>query len=148
LPFLIHAIKWEINIIAIDHVIKTKVEKAFLLSLRHDIYTMWARGNLFWANTYCSIVHVTQKVWLMAYGDSRHFQKYFSFIDGGNRDTKRKPPTSHWQTLSQNVISSTPRQLLVVIGTYWTLTCKSIYHTITATTPFKTKQSMKTPNCY
>jgi hypothetical protein len=44
-----------------------------------------------------AIAHVTKKS--MAYGDSRHFQKYFSyivvvsFIGGGNRSTKRKPPT-------------------------------------------------------
>jgi hypothetical protein len=33
-----------------------------------------------------------------------------SFIRGGNRSTRRKPPTSasHWQTLSHNVASSTP----------------------------------------
>jgi hypothetical protein len=44
-----------------------------------------------------AIAHVTKKS--MAYGDSRHFQKYFSyilvvsFIGGGNRSTQRKPPT-------------------------------------------------------
>ena len=44
-----------------------------------------------------AIAHVSKKS--MAYGDSRHFQKYFSyivvvsFIVGGNRSTKRKPPT-------------------------------------------------------
>ena len=33
------------------------------------------------------------------------------FIVGGNRSTQRKPPTcpSHWQTLSYNIVSSTPR---------------------------------------
>ena len=44
-----------------------------------------------------AIAHVIKKS--MAYGDSRHFQKYFSyivvvsFIGGGNRNTKRKPST-------------------------------------------------------
>jgi len=38
-----------------------------------------------------------------------HFS-YFSFIDGGNLSTRRKPPSaSHWQTLSHDVVSSTPR---------------------------------------
>jgi hypothetical protein len=50
-----------------------------------------------------------------------------------------RPVASHWQTLSHNVISSTPRQLLVVIGTYCTVSCKSNYHTITATTAIQNK---------
>jgi hypothetical protein len=44
---------------------------------------------------------------------------------------------STWQTLSHNVVSSTPRHeltTLVVIGTDCTFSCKSNYHTITATT--------------
>jgi len=32
-----------------------------------------------------------------------------SFIGGGNRSTWRKPATSHWQTLSHDVVSSTSR---------------------------------------
>jgi hypothetical protein len=48
-----------------------------------------------------------------------HFQQYFiyivavSFIDEGNRSTRRKPSTwlSHWQTVSYKVVSSTPRQI-------------------------------------
>jgi len=32
-----------------------------------------------------------------------------SFIDGGNQSTQRKPQTCHWQTLSHNVVTSTPR---------------------------------------
>jgi len=31
-----------------------------------------------------------------------------SFIGGGNRNTWRKPVASHRQTLSHNVVSSTP----------------------------------------
>ena len=65
-----------------------------------------------------------------------------SFIGGGNRSTRRKPSTcrSHWQTLSHNVVSCTPRlngirtQTLVVIYTDWIGSCKSNYHTITNTT--------------
>ena len=47
-----------------------------------------------------------------------HFQQYFSyivadsFIDGGNRSTPEKthrPVASHWQIVSHNVVSSTPR---------------------------------------
>jgi hypothetical protein len=40
------------------------------------------------------------------------FQLYHgvdSFIGGGNRSTRRKPAASHLQTLSDNVVSSTPR---------------------------------------
>jgi hypothetical protein len=52
-----------------------------------------------------------------------------------------RPLASHYQILSHNVISSTPRherglnsQLLVLIGTDSTGSCKSNYHTITTTT--------------
>ena len=54
-----------------------------------------------------------------------------------------RPVASHWQTLSHNVVSSTPRHewdskltTLVVIGTDCTgiHSCKSNYHTITTTT--------------
>ena len=50
---------------------------------------------------------------------------FVSFIGGGNKSTRSA--TSHWQTLSHNVVS-------VVIGTDCTGSCKSTYHTITATT--------------
>jgi len=42
-----------------------------------------------------------------------------------------RPIAIHQQTLSHNVISSTPRQLLVMIGTYYTARCKSNFPTIT-----------------
>ena len=48
-----------------------------------------------------------------------------------------RPATSHWQTLSHNVIARTPRHerdsnshIWLVIGTY----CKSNYHMLTTTT--------------
>jgi hypothetical protein len=46
---------------------------------------------------------------------------------------------SHWQTLSHNVVSNTPRvgfklTTIVVIGTNCIGSCKSNYHTITTTT--------------
>jgi hypothetical protein len=48
-----------------------------------------------------------------------------------------RPAVSHWQTLSHNILSSTPRHewgsTLVVIGTDCTGSCKSNYHTITTT---------------
>ena len=60
-----------------------------------------------------------------------------SFIGGENH----QPVASHLQTLSHNVVSSTPRHqwgfeltALVVIGTDCTGNCKSNYHTITTTT--------------
>ena len=53
-----------------------------------------------------------------------------------------RPVASHWQNLSHNVVSSTPRHerglnsqtTVVVIGTDCTGSCKSNYHTITTTT--------------
>ena len=70
----------------------------------------------------------------------RHFQQYLSyivavsFIGGGNRSTRRKPPTCHksltnyiimlYQTAFENITS-------VVIGTDCTSSCKSNYHMIT-----------------
>ena len=51
-----------------------------------------------------------------------------------------RPVTSHWPTLSHNVVSSTPRQWAkfeltasVVIWIDCTCSCKSNYHTITTT---------------
>ena len=93
----------------------------------------------------------------------RHFQQYFSyivavnFIGGENWSTRSKPPTcgSQWQTLSHNVVSSTPRLsgirthmviiyiFIVMIGTDCIGSCKSNYHTITTRQPlliiFKSK---------
>ena len=53
----------------------------------------------------------------LVYGVSRHFQQYFgyivavSFIGGGNLvpGENHRPAVSHWQTLSHNVVLSTPR---------------------------------------
>ena len=65
------------------------------------------------------------------------FQLYHpSFIGGGNRSTWRKP--LYWQTLSHNVVSSTPchewvrtHNFILVIGTDCKGSCKSNYHTTT-----------------
>ena len=58
---------------------------------------------------------------------------------GGNWRTRRKPPASHWQTLSHNVVllhwSRFELTTSVVIGTDFIGSCISNYHTITATTP-------------
>ena len=43
-----------------------------------------------------------------------------------------RPVAIRQETLSHNVLSSTPRQLLVVIGIYCIARCKSNYPTITA----------------
>ena len=79
-------------------------------------------------------------------------QQYFSyimavsFIGGGNRvpGEKQWPVTSHWQTLSHNVVSNTimyispwmgfEHTILVVIGTDCTGSCKSNYHMISTMT--------------
>jgi hypothetical protein len=48
-----------------------------------------------------------------------------------------RPATCHWQTLSHDVLSRTPRHerdSLAVIGTDCICSCKSSYHTITITT--------------
>jgi len=59
---------------------------------------------------------------------------------GGDGENHR-PVASHLQTLSHNVVSSTPRdkrgfklRTLVMIDTDCTGSCKSNYHTITTTT--------------
>ena len=59
-------------------------------------------------------------VWL--YVAICHFQQYFSYIVGVSFIGDRKPEfpgenhrpaaASHWETLSHNVVSSTPRQTL------------------------------------
>jgi hypothetical protein len=61
-----------------------------------------------------------------------------SFI-GGETGEKHWPVASHWQTLAHNVVSSTPHheqesnsQLLVVIGTDYTGSCKSMTTTALA----------------
>ena len=146
MPFLNHVIKWEINIIAIDHVIKTKQEKYFLLLLRHDIYTMWARGNIFGGKYILLLLRMSpRKVWLMVIHATFKNISVISWLsvllveETGVPRENHRPVASHWQTLSHNVISSTPHQLLVVIGTYCTVSCKSNYHTITATTAIQNK---------
>jgi hypothetical protein len=57
----------------------------------------------------------------------------FQLYRGGQFYWWLKPVTSHWQTLSHNVVSSTPRHergsnsTLVVIGTDCIASCKSNY---------------------
>ena len=71
--------------------------------------------------------------------------------ESGVPEENHQPVTSHWQTLSHNVVSSTPRlsgvQLttLVVMGTDCTGSCKANYHTImtmTAPDPDKTTSTI------
>jgi len=87
--------------------------------------------------------------WLV-YGILCHFQQYFSyvlavsFIVGGNRSIRRKPPTCRKSltnfityccikyTLPWTGLGLTT---LVVIGTECTGSCKFNYHTITTTAP-------------
>ena len=63
-----------------------------------------------------------------------------NFIGWGNRNTRRKPAVSHWQTLSHTVVSRNltcalfELATLVVIGTDCIGSHKSNYHTITTTT--------------
>jgi hypothetical protein len=61
-----------------------------------------------------------------------------------------QPITSHWKTLSHNVVSNIPRlsgfelTTLIVVGTDCIGSSKSNYHTITATTdPFYTCKQIK-----
>ena len=78
------------------------------------------------------------------YGVKRNFQQYFSG-GGGNgvpgENHWPDPSLSHWQTLSDHVVSNTPHHeqnseltLLVVIGTDCTDNGLSNYHTITIMT--------------
>ena len=62
----------------------------------------------------------------MVWFDSFNYIMAVSFIGEGNRSTRENhwPVTGHWQTLSYNVVSSTPHHeqgfeltMLVVIGT-------------------------------
>ena len=86
----------------------------------------------------------------MVYVVQHHFQQYFSYIvavsfsGGGNRSTRRKPPTFHksMTKLFTYFVSSTPRHqrdfkltTLVVIGTDCTFSCKSDYHTLGSRQP-------------
>jgi len=87
--------------------------------------------------------------WLV-YGVKSHFQQYFSyivavsFIGGGNRRTRRKPPQVtdklYHIMLYTSPCSRYELTTSVVIGTDCIGSCKSNYHTITATTtPAKLK---------
>ena len=54
-------------------------------------------------------------------------------------DKNHRPVTSHWQTLSHNVVSSTPHhewdsKSQLVLDIDYTGSCKSYYHTITTMT--------------
>ena len=80
--------------IAISSKIKAERQN---LRLNH-LYSMWFlnRGLIGW----------------LVYGVYRHFQQYFSYmvavsLNGWGR--KLRPVASHWQTLSHNVVSRTPR---------------------------------------
>jgi hypothetical protein len=72
-----------------------------------------------------------------------------SFTGGENQSIRRTPPTCResQQTLSHNVVSSTPPRTgfelttLVVPGTDCTCSCKSNYHTITTTTALSTQMN-------
>ena len=72
-----------------------------------------------------------------------------SFIDGGNRSSLRKPPTSRksLKNLYQVHLDWAGFELttLLVMGTDWIGNCKSNYHTITTTTipDFHMKNSNK-----
>jgi len=59
----------------------------------------------------------------------------------GGPGENHRPAANHWQTLSHNVVSSTPRNAgfelttLVVVGIDSISSCKSNHHMITTTTP-------------
>jgi hypothetical protein len=65
-----------------------------------------------------------------------------------------RPAACHWQTLSHNVVSSTPRHeqgsnsTSVMIGPDCTGSCKSNYYTITTTTAPYTKYDILSCNHY
>ena len=83
-------------------------------------------------------------VWFMVFNATINnisvllWQSVILVVETGVPAENERPFTNHWQTLSHNVVSSTPCQpwtrfeitTLVVIGTVYTGSCKSIYHTI------------------
>jgi hypothetical protein len=52
----------------------------------------------------------------------------------GGPGENHRPVTSHWQTVSHNVVHLALITTSVVIGTHWIVSCKFNYHTITAIT--------------
>ena len=90
----------------------------------------------------------TRNIHMHSYGVWHNFQQYFSylvvltFIGGGNRSTRRKPPTFRkWLIKPYHILlyrvhltlAGFELTTLVVIGTECTDSCKSNYHTITTT---------------
>ena len=85
-------------------------------------------------------------VWFMAFSATFNnilviSWRWVLLVEGtGVPGENHRPVASHWQTLSHNVVSSTPRHeqgfeltTLVMIGTDCTGSCKFNYHTITTT---------------
>ena len=91
--------------------------KLYLIDKNNEQYNL-IHNPCFASTDQLPSVKLTRLVdgWLV-YGVKCHFQQYFSynmevsFIGGGYQSTpeKKKPAASHWQTLSHNVVSSTPR---------------------------------------
>ena len=78
------------------------------------------------------------------------WQSVLFLEETGGRGENHRPVVSHWQTLSHNVVHLPLIEIQthitsVVIGTDCTSSCKSNYHTITATTaPLKKRGLWKT----
>jgi hypothetical protein len=101
--FLITPSNGKTNIITIAHVIKTKYD--LWLMMIHSTFNNISAISLWW-------VLLVEEIGI--------------FGENG------RPVTIHQETVSHNVLSSTPRQLLVVISTYCIARCKSNYPTLTA----------------
>jgi hypothetical protein len=106
---------------------------------------------LHFENCWSSIFNVSFHnglVWV--YGVYRHFQQYFSYIVTVGFYEKHRPAASHRQTLSHNFIhlalAGFDLPTSVVIDTDCIGSCKSNYHTITAT-HLSSVQNKKTTTC-
>jgi len=104
----------------------------------------WIR--LVWFHTYCDVcpprlIWVRVLVFNATFNNISAISWWSALLveETGVPGENQRPVASHWQTLSHNVASSTPRlsgfelTTLVVIGFYCIGSYKSNYHTITTT---------------
>ena len=84
-------------------------------------------------NAFLFATHISCTVWFMVFNATFNLVISWRSEETGVPGENHRPVASHWQTLSRNVVSSTPRQLttLVMICTDYTGSYKSNYHETT-----------------